>query len=107
MLSTVLHDQTIRCKDSEFQVFREYIFSNAVLTFLAPPAGQSCAAYAGQFAQAVGGYLNNPDATDNCQFCQASVGDSFLVTLNIDYSTRWRDFGIFVSLLRSRNCPRD
>lgn len=82
-------------------------FSIAALTFLAPPAGQSCAAYAGQFAQAVGGYLNNPDATDNCQFCQASVGDSFLVTLNIDYSTRWRDFGIFVSLLRSRNCPRD
>lgn len=34
MLSTVLHDQTIRCKDSEFQVFRESRFLNRGADFL-------------------------------------------------------------------------
>jgi hypothetical protein len=64
---------------------------------LAAPDGQTCGDYAGAFAQAVGGYINNPGSTGDCQFCQYSVGDSFYRNLNITYDTRWRDFGIFVS----------
>jgi ABC-type multidrug transport system permease subunit len=64
---------------------------------LAAPAGQTCGDYAGAFADAVGGYINNPGSEGDCQFCQYRVGDSFYNNLNITYDTRWRDFGIFVS----------
>jgi ATP-binding cassette subfamily G (WHITE) protein 2 (SNQ2) len=74
-------------------------YSDCILTHTASPAGQTCGEYAGAFAQAVGGYLNNPDVEGDCQFCQYSVGDSFYRNLNITYDTRWRDFGIFVRLL--------
>jgi ABC-type multidrug transport system permease subunit len=63
----------------------------------AAPSGQTCSSYAGAFASAVGGYINNPDSTGDCQFCQYSVGDSFYNNLEISFNTRWRDFGIFVS----------
>lgn len=64
----------------------------------AAPSGQTCNEWAGRFATAVGGYLNNPDATGvDCEFCQYSVGDSFYRNLEIDYAVRWREFGIFVS----------
>jgi ATP-binding cassette subfamily G (WHITE) protein 2 (SNQ2) len=72
---------------------------HVILIHPASPAGQTCGEYAGAFAQAVGGYINNPDVAGDCQFCQYSVGDSFYRNLNITYDTRWRDFGIFVRLL--------
>jgi ATP-binding cassette subfamily G (WHITE) protein 2 (SNQ2) len=70
-----------------------------MLIVSAAPAGQTCGDYAGAFAEAVGGYLNNPGSEGDCQFCQYRVGDSFYNNLNITYDTRWRDFGIFVSIL--------
>jgi hypothetical protein len=76
-----------------------------MLTVLAAPAGQTCGDYAGAFAEAVGGYLNNPGSEGDCQFCQYRVGDSFYNNLNITYDTRWRDFGIFVSA-STDNCGR-
>jgi len=65
-------------------------------SFVAAPAGQTCYQWAGEFANYVGGYLNNPNGTGECEFCQYRVGDSFYANLEISYSTRWRDFGIFV-----------
>jgi ATP-binding cassette subfamily G (WHITE) protein 2 (SNQ2) len=67
----------------------------------AAPDGQTCGAYAGAFAQAVGGYIGNPDSMGDCNFCQYSVGQSFYAPLGISYSTRGRDLGIFVSLALS------
>ena len=52
----------------------------------APPAGQTCQEYAGAFAEAVGGYLGNPDSTDECNFCQYRNGQAFYAPLEIDYS---------------------
>jgi len=63
--------------------------------FDAPP-GQTCTQYAGAFAQSAGGYLLNPDATSDCQYCPYSVGDQYLQTLNINAGDKWRDFGIFL-----------
>ncbi|VDB90213.1 unnamed protein product [Peniophora sp. CBMAI 1063] len=77
-LSTELHGLEIRCKDDEFAVF-------------SPPSGQTCSQWASDFVNVAGGYLNNPDATDSCQYCQYKVGDEFYTPLNISFDNRWRD----------------
>ena len=63
--------------------------------FDAPP-GQTCSQYAGQFAKAAGGYFLNPDASNDCQYCQLSIGNQYLAQLNVSASDKWRDFGIFL-----------
>ncbi|KAK4686950.1 ATP-binding cassette, subfamily G (WHITE), member 2, PDR, partial [Tremellales sp. Uapishka_1] len=74
------------CQESEFSVFSS-------------PAGQTCSEWAGDFATAVGGYINNPDATAGCQFCQYREGQAFFAGLAIEFSNRWRDWGIFVAFV--------
>lgn len=61
-----------------------------------PPPGSTCTEYAGDFAQQAGGYLLNPDATSVCQYCQYTVGNQYLASLNIEAGQSWRDFGIFL-----------
>nr|ODN90094.1 ATP-binding cassette transporter [Cryptococcus depauperatus CBS 7841] len=83
LVATGLQDLEVVCKEKEFNVFPA-------------PSGQTCGQYAGAFAQAVGGYLNNPNSTGDCQFCQYKTGQAFFIPLEIEFSTRWRDFGIFI-----------
>lgn len=47
----------IRCEPGEFAIFE-------------PPVGLSCAAWAGDFVDAFGGYLENPSDTQVCRYCQ-------------------------------------
>jgi len=74
VVSTALWNQPVVCRDSEYSVFPA-------------PSGQTCGEYAGAFAEAVGGYLGNPDATGDCNFCQYSNGQAFYAPLDISYST--------------------
>jgi ATP-binding cassette, subfamily G (WHITE), member 2, SNQ2 len=83
LVSTELHGLVIQCKGDEFSVF-------------SPPSGQTCQQWAGDFVSLAGGYLNNPNATSDCQYCQYAVGDQYFTPLNIEYSNRWRDTGILV-----------
>ena len=57
--------------------------------------------YTGQWGQdfvnAFGGYINNPNATVACQYCQYAKGDEFFLPLNIQFSQRWRDAFILFS----------
>jgi len=78
MLSTELHGLQITCASDEFAVFN-------------PPSGQTCSQYAGPFVNTFGGYLNNPNATTQCQYCQYKVGDEYFTPLNISFGNRWRD----------------
>jgi ATP-binding cassette subfamily G (WHITE) protein 2 (SNQ2) len=71
--------------------------SDTELAHITPPSGLSCQQYLGPFIQATGGYLTNPDATSDCLFCSASQTDSYLVTLNMSYSHRWRNAGFMVA----------
>ncbi|KAG6329970.1 hypothetical protein ID866_9118 [Astraeus odoratus] len=98
MLSTELHGLSIQCTSDEFAVFN-------------PPTGQTCLEWAGEFVDAFGGYLNNPNATSACQYCPYAVGDEFFLPLNIQYSDRWRDafilfsffvFNVIATILASR-----
>ncbi|KAI0375499.1 hypothetical protein BV20DRAFT_1073696 [Pilatotrama ljubarskyi] len=81
MLSTELHGLTITCKADEFIPFN-------------PPAGQTCQQWAGEFVTGFGGYLDNPNDTTACRYCQYQVGDEFFLPLNIRYDDRWRDVWI-------------
>ncbi|KAI6015643.1 pleiotropic drug resistance ABC transporter [Pisolithus marmoratus] len=78
MLSTELHGLPIVCASDEFSVFN-------------PPSNQTCFEWAGEFVSSFGGYLNNPNATSACQYCQYKVGDEYFTPLNISFSNRWRD----------------
>jgi hypothetical protein len=53
---------TITCKPEEFALFN-------------PPSGQTCLAWARDFVNAAGGYLDNPNDSDACRYCQYSVSD--------------------------------
>ncbi|KAH6900556.1 ABC-2 type transporter-domain-containing protein [Thelonectria olida] len=84
MLAATLDNANVRCDPQE------------TARFDAPP-NQTCFDYAGDFAKSAGGYLLNPDATSNCQYCAYSNGNQFLKTLNIEAGQKWRDFGIFLA----------
>ncbi|KAG7142602.1 ABC multidrug transporter C like protein [Verticillium longisporum] len=61
---------------------------------LAPPSGMDCLEFLGAFAEAAGGNLLTPNATETCLYCPISNTDQFLARYSIKYATRWRDFGV-------------
>ncbi|KAK5115244.1 hypothetical protein LTR62_001444 [Meristemomyces frigidus] len=83
VLAATLHNVPVQCTSTE------------TAHFDAPP-GQTCGSYAGAFADSAGGYLLNPGASQDCQYCPYSVGDQYLSSLNINAGDKWRDFGIFL-----------
>ncbi|KAG7124728.1 ABC multidrug transporter C like protein [Verticillium longisporum] len=61
---------------------------------LAPPSGMDCLEFLGPFAEAAGGNLLTPNATETCLYCSISNTNQFLARYSIKYATRWRDFGV-------------
>lgn len=81
ILALITHGVPVECDQSE-------------LAQLSPPAGQSCDAYAGAYAEQIGGYVTSlPSGL--CGFCQYATGDAFAASFNVYYSHVWRDYGIF------------
>jgi len=65
-----------------------------------PPFDQSCSQYLGPYISTNGGYISNPGATSQCQFCQYRTADQYLgENFNIQYSHRWRNVGIFIAFI--------
>src|SRR5208282_5618394 len=56
VLSAVLNKVPVVCDRSELVTFD-------------PPSGQSCGVYSAEFLSTALGYLVNPNATTNCQYC--------------------------------------
>lgn len=83
VLAATLKDIPVQCTASETAHFN-------------PPPGRTCEGYAGNYATRAGGYLLNPTATADCQYCQYYSGNEYLSSLNIHPSQKWRDFGIFL-----------
>jgi ATP-binding cassette subfamily G (WHITE) protein 2 (PDR) len=87
ILSTGLANTEVTCADNEY------------LT-LNPPSGMNCGTYLSPYVNGsngvppAGGYVLNPGATQNCQFCAIKSTNVFLTTVSADFSTRYRDFGI-------------
>ena len=67
--------------------------ANELLKFK-PASGQSCSTYMASYIKFAGGYLQDPNATDSCQFCQLDNTNVFLKAVGSKYSDRWRNFGI-------------
>ncbi|KAH7324186.1 ABC-2 type transporter-domain-containing protein [Stachybotrys elegans] len=84
VLAATLNGIDVRCDVSETARFDT-------------PPGQTCQDYAGAFASQAGGYLLNPDATSNCEYCPFTSGNQYLSSLNIQADQKWRDFGIFLA----------
>jgi len=81
MLSVGLANTRIQCSSIEFVTFE-------------PPSGQTCGQYMQQYISTAGGYIQEPNATNGCQFCAAASTNVYLEQLSSQYSSRWRDFGI-------------
>ncbi|KAF2463577.1 uncharacterized protein BDR25DRAFT_383392 [Lindgomyces ingoldianus] len=84
LMSTGTHGMPIECAPAEISIFQ-------------PPEGKTCGAYAGSFSQAVGATIYNSDATSDCQFCSYAAADTYLVSLNMIYSDRWRNVGYLIA----------
>lgn len=81
MLAAVLGNQPVRCVTGETTIFN-------------PPPNLSCGAYANPLLTQ--GYITNPNAVANCEYCQYSSGAEYLSTINVSPSDKWRNFGIFL-----------
>jgi hypothetical protein len=83
-VSNALHDVTVVCTQQELNIIQ-------------PPSGMSCGQYLGPFLASPQnlGQLLNPNATSSCEYCRYAEGDAYLASLNMFWSQRWRNFGIF------------
>ncbi|KAF2087829.1 ABC drug exporter AtrF [Saccharata proteae CBS 121410] len=84
VLAATLHNQPVECTVSETARFD-------------PPPGQTCQQYAGSYAASANGHFLNPNASTDCQYCPYNTGDDYLATLNIQYSDKWKCFGVFLA----------
>ncbi|KAL4926440.1 ABC drug exporter AtrF [Aspergillus undulatus] len=85
-ISAVFPSVTIQCSTAESTHFN-------------PPPGQTCGNYALNFVNNIAGagYLTNPDATSDCQYCQYANGTEYMSTLNVKTDDKWHSFGIFLA----------
>ncbi|KAG9494905.1 hypothetical protein J7337_013134 [Fusarium musae] len=81
MISNGVGKQEVTCSEIEFLQFQT-------------PANLTCGEYVGQFVRAVGGALSNPESNQTCLYCPIASTDTYLGTLSIRYSERWRNFGL-------------
>lgn len=81
LVAVQLHDVEVKCASEEFSIFNV-------------PVGQTCASYASTFMTKAMGYINNPNDTANCQYCQYKQGQDFYSGLSMDFDNRWRNLGI-------------
>ncbi|KAF3941557.1 hypothetical protein ABW19_dt0205188 [Dactylella cylindrospora] len=83
MIGNVIHGVDVVCSPQE------------LVTFV-PPSGETCLQYAGEWLNSSFGYLVDPNAIGNCQYCAYKTGDEYLTGVNIKYSDRWDYFGYFM-----------
>ncbi|KAF9907297.1 hypothetical protein EC991_011119 [Linnemannia zychae] len=81
LVAAQLNDVTVTCKSDEFSRFN-------------PPPGQTCEQYAAAFLDKATGYIANPLATYECEYCTYEKGQDFYQGLSMDYANRWRNVGI-------------
>ena len=81
MLSTGLANTQVVCSAIEYVNFN-------------PRSGQTCQQYMDPYIAVRGGYIKNPNATLQCEYCSIKDTNVFLASLSSSYSNRWRNFGI-------------
>lgn len=83
MISIGLANAPVVCDAIEFLKF-------------APPSGVQCGTYMEPWISRTGGYLSptSVHSTTACEFCSISDTNSYLHSVNSNYSNRWRNFGL-------------
>jgi ABC-type multidrug transport system permease subunit/ABC-type multidrug transport system ATPase subunit len=81
MLSVGLANSEVLCAEREFTRFN-------------PTGSQTCGQYMQPWMDTLGGYVDNPNATQDCKFCSIRDTNVFLASISSDYSQAWRNFGI-------------
>ncbi|ODV58800.1 ATP dependent transporter multidrug resistance [Ascoidea rubescens DSM 1968] len=81
LTGALLHGVEVRCVPKDYTIFN-------------PPEGQTCIEYSDTFVDNFGGYIANPNDTENCEYCVYTTGDQFMANFNIEWSDRWRNFGL-------------
>jgi ABC-type multidrug transport system permease subunit len=80
-ISTLFNGMQVQCDDQDFIQYT-------------PASGQNCGDYTKAYMSMAPGYLKDPSATDNCQYCQYSSGSDFLNSFQWSINNRWRNFGL-------------
>ncbi|KAI8460557.1 ABC-2 type transporter-domain-containing protein [Phakopsora pachyrhizi] len=86
VVANELHQLVIQCSSLEISIFD-------------PPENQTCNEWAENFVSNFGGYLENPDDTSGCRYCQYRSGDDFLKGTKFDYDKRWREMVILFAFI--------
>ncbi|KAH7121877.1 ABC-2 type transporter-domain-containing protein [Dactylonectria estremocensis] len=81
VLSTGLANVQVTCASNEY-------------TTISLPDGQTCGDYMSDYISRAGGYLLDPEATDDCSYCKMKDTSVFLSSISAEYTHRWRNFGI-------------
>jgi ATP-binding cassette subfamily G (WHITE) protein 2 (PDR) len=81
MLSVGIANSFVQCAENEFVHFN-------------PPNGQTCGEYISDYKTAYGGYMQDANATTDCNFCAIEDTNVFLAQLSSSYADAWRNFGI-------------
>ncbi|KAJ5634735.1 hypothetical protein N7528_002577 [Penicillium herquei] len=85
IIATGASGRAVNCSAKELSVFEM------------PETYSSCGEYLEAYIEAAGdaaGKLLNPESTGQCEYCLLQTADQYLATLDISYSTRWRNFGL-------------
>ncbi|KAI0003557.1 ABC transporter PeaB1 [Xylariaceae sp. FL0662B] len=88
VMSNALEGLELGCGASEVSVFQ-------------PPGGGSttCRDYAAEFLNTATGYLLNPNATSDCQYCRYKDGQSYYAQWGYDFVNRYKNVGIFIGFI--------
>ncbi|EDN99553.1 hypothetical protein SS1G_02407 [Sclerotinia sclerotiorum 1980 UF-70] len=81
MMATGLANTEVVCDSIEYLHFN-------------PPPSKTCGDYLNPYISVAGGYLNNPEATTNCEFCSIQDTNVFLAAVNSYYGDVWRNWGL-------------
>ncbi|KAF2791984.1 putative multidrug resistance ABC transporter [Melanomma pulvis-pyrius CBS 109.77] len=80
MLSVGVANTKVTCAPNEYLQF--------------DPLNGTCGEYLAGYKALMGGYIEDEEATSNCNFCPISDTNVFLKSVTANYSDVWRNFGI-------------
>lgn len=75
-----VHNKKVKCNRDE-------------LNIMDPPSGQTCGQFLNTYINNHTGFLMNPEATADCEYCPFSVQDDVVLPYHVKYHHRWRNFG--------------
>lgn len=86
-LSLGIANVDVKCSEIEYVKFT-------------PPSNRTCGQYMQAYIKSIGtGYLADPSATNECNFCRLSKTNDYLKQISSSYSHRWRNYGIFICFI--------